>query len=95
MRLKEEQIRGLADKVYNDLAAESLITPREERGAVVVGIARAISQNFAEEQKLERDAEKLLDETLDALGRGAAEIDRRRMLKMVKDKLAKERNIVL
>ena len=95
MRLKEEQIRGLADKVYNDLAAESLITPRGERGAVVVGIARAISQNFAEEQKLERDAEKLLDETLDALGRGAAEIDRRRMLKMVKDKLAKERNIVL
>lgn len=95
MRLKEEQVRGLAEKVYNDLAAESLITPRGERGAVVRGIARAISQNFAEEQKLERDAEKLLDETLDALGQGAAEIDRRRMLKMVKDKLAKERNIVL
>lgn len=95
MRLKEEQIHGLAEKVYHDLAADLLVTPRGERGAVVTGIARAISQNFAEEQKLERDAEKLLDETLDALGRGAAEIDRRRMLKMVKDKLAKERNIVL
>ena len=95
MRLREEQIHGLAEKVYNDLAAEVLITPRGERGAVVAGIARAISQNFAAEQKLERDAEKLLDETLDAMGRGAAEIDRRRMLKMVKDKLAKERNIVL
>jgi len=95
MRLREEQIHGLAEKVYNDLSAESLITSRGERGAVVAGIARAISQNFATEQKLERDAEKLLDETLDAMGRGAAEIDRRRMLKMVKDKLAKERNIVL
>lgn len=95
MRLREEQIHGLAEKVYSDLAADGLITPRSERGGVVAGIARAISQNFAAEQKLERDAEKLLDETLDAMGRGAAEIDRRRMLKMVKDKLAKERNIVL
>ncbi len=95
MRLKEEQIRGLAEKVYNDLVSENLITPRGERGAVVTGIAGAISKNFAAEQKLERDAEKLLDETLDAMGSGAAQIDRRRMLKMVKDKLAKERNIVL
>jgi hypothetical protein len=95
MRLKEEQIRGLAEKVYVDLTSESLISPRGERGAVVAGIAGAISRNFAAEQKLERDAEKLLDETLDGMGRGAAEIDRRRMLKMVKDKLAKERNIVL
>jgi hypothetical protein len=95
MRLKEEQIRGLAEKVYNDLVAEGLITPRGAQGAVVAGIAGAISQNFAAEQKLERDAERLLDETLDAMGSGAAGIDRRRMLKMVKDKLAKERNIVL
>jgi hypothetical protein len=29
------------------------------------------------------------------MGRGAADIDRRRMLKMIKDKLAKERKIVL
>jgi hypothetical protein len=95
MRLKEEQIRGLAEKVYNDLVAENLITPRGERGAVVAGIAGAMSKNFAAEQKLVRDAEKLLDETLDAMGSGAAQIDRRRMLKMVKDKLAKERKIVL
>jgi hypothetical protein len=95
MRLKEEQIRGLAEKVYKDLAADDLITPRGERSAVINGIAGAISQNFIAEQKLERDAEKLLDETMAAMGRGAAEIDRRRMLKMVKEKLAKERNIVL
>lgn len=95
MRLKEEQIRGLAEKVYSDLDTEKLITPRGERGAVVAGIVRAISGNFAAEQKLERDAEKLLDETLNAMGSGAAQIDRRRMLQMVKTKLAKERNIVL
>lgn len=95
MRLKEGQIRGLAEKIYNDLDADRLITARGERGAVVAGITRTISQNFAAEQKLERDAEKLLDETLDGMGSGAADIDRRRMLKMVKDKLARERKIVL
>jgi hypothetical protein len=95
MRLKDEQIHGLAEKVYNDLAAEGLITTRGETGKVVAGIARTIAQNFAAEQSLERDAEKLLDETMAAMGSGAAEIDRRRMLKMVKDKLAKERHIIL
>ena len=95
MRLKEEQIRRLAEKVYSDLYADGLITPRGEQKDVVAGIASAISQNFAADQKLERDAEKLLDETIAGMGRGAAEIDRRRMLKMIKDKLAKERKIVL
>lgn len=95
MRLKEEHIHGLAEKVYSDLSADGLITPRGERGAVVDCIARTISENFAVEQKLERDAEKLLDETMASMGSGAAQIDRRRMLQMVKSKLAKERDIVL
>lgn len=95
MRLKEEQIHGLAEKVYSDLASDGLITPRGERGEVVAGIVRTISRNFAAEQKLEHDAEKLLDDTIAAMGRGAAEIDRRRMLKMIKEKLARERHIIL
>ena len=95
MRLKEEQIRRLAEKVYNDLSADGLITVRGEQKKVLDGIAAVISRNFADEQTVERDAEKLLDETMAAMGSGAAEIDRRRMLKMVKEKLAKERKIVL
>lgn len=95
MRLKVEQIRRLAEKVYIDLDGEGLIIPRTEQKTVVDGIVAAISQNFAAEQKLERDAELLLDEAIVAMGRGAADIDRRRMLKMIKDKLAKERKIVL
>ena len=95
MRLKEEQIKRLAEKVYSDLAADGLITPRSERGAAVEGIAATIARDFAREQTLERDAERLLDETIAAMGRGAADIDRRKMLRMIKEKLAKERKIVL
>lgn len=95
MRLKEEQIRWLAEKVYTDLAADRLIVPRKDRTAAVASIARAITQDISREQDLERDAERMLDETIAAMGRGAADIDRRRMLRMIKEKLAKERKIVL
>ena len=95
MRLKDEQIQRLSEKVYNDLSADGLITPRRDRGAVVEGIAKAIAQDISCEQALERDAERLLNETIAGLGRAAADIDRRKMLRMIKEKLAKERKIVL
>jgi hypothetical protein len=95
MRLKEEQIQRLSEKVYNDLSAAGLITPRRERGSVVEGIAKAIAKDINNEQSLERDAERLLDETIAGLGRAAADIDRRKMLRMIKERLAKERKIVL
>ena len=95
MRLKDEQIQRLAEKVYNDLSADGLITPRRERGAVIEGIAKSIAADISREQALERDAERLLNETIAGLGRAAADIDRRKMLRMIKEKLAKERKIVL
>lgn len=95
MRLREEQIRRLAENVCGDLMAEALIVPRQGRGAVVDGIAKAIVQDIRREQTLEKDAERMLDETIAAMGRGGAEIDRRKMLRMIKEKLARDRKIVL
>ncbi len=40
------------------------------------------------------EAERLLEQTLRATG-GGADIDRHKMLKMIKEKLAKERKMVL
>lgn len=95
MRLKDDQIRRLAEKVYNDLDKEGLIVPRQERSLAVAGIAKAIALDFDREQSLERDAEKMLDQTIAAMGRAGDEIDRRKMLRMIKEKLAKDRKIVL
>lgn len=95
MRLKEEQIKRLAEKVYADLAGDGLIVARRERGAAVEGIARAIMQDISREQTLERDAERMLDQTIAAMGSAAADIDRRKMLRMIKEKLARDRKIVL
>lgn len=95
MRLKEEQIRRLAEKVYADLVEDGLIVPRLEKSVAVQGILKVIQNDLAREQTLERDAERMLDETIAAMGRGAADIDRRKMLRMIKEKLAKDRHIVL
>ena len=95
MRLKQEQIQRLAGKVFDDLSADGLIVTRRERAVIVDAISAVISKNFAAEQTLEKDAERLLDETVAGMGRSALDIDRRRMLKMIKEKLAKERKMVL
>lgn len=95
MRLNEAQINRLAEKVLGDLAAASLIQLKRERGAVLERIRAAIAADLKGEEALERDAEALLEQTLRSMGRGAAEIDRHKMLRMIKEKLAKERKIVL
>ena len=95
MRLREEQIRRLADKICSDLVGENLVTLRRGRAELVAGIFKVIQNDVRREQALEKDAERMLDETIAAMGRGATEIDRRKMLRLVKEKLAKDRKIIL
>jgi hypothetical protein len=95
MRLKEEQLNRLGEKILNDLIAANEVLLKGERGAALAAIKAAISADIQAEDALERDAERILQENLTALGRGAAEIDRNKMLRMIKEKLAKERKIVL
>jgi len=95
MRLREEQIQRLGEKILNDLVAAEEVVFKGERGAALAAIKSAISADLQAEEALERDAERILNENLAALGRGAVEIDRHKMLRMIKEKLAKERKIVL
>lgn len=94
MRLKDDQIVRLAEKVLTDLSGKSLISLKKERGAVATTIRSVIAADINKELQLEKDAELLLEQTLRAMG-GKADIDRHRMLRMIKEKLAKERKIVL
>lgn len=93
MRLKEEQIARLAEKVLGDLERAEMVRQKEARGKVLSAVKAAISADLKQEENLERDAEALLEQTLKATGDYA--IDRHKMLRMIKEKLAKERKIVL
>lgn len=94
MRLKEEQIGRLAEKVLGDLEQGKLVVQKQGRGALLAAIKSAIGTDLKGEEDLERDAEALLEKTLKAMGGGQG-IDRHKMLRMIKEKLAKERKIVL
>jgi hypothetical protein len=94
MRLKEDQIDRLAEKVLADLTAADLIILKKERGVILAGIKEAVRADIKVEEDLEKDAESLLEQTLRSMG-GNADIDRHRMLRMIKEKLAKDRKIVL
>jgi len=93
MRLKDEQIARLAEKVLGDLERALLVEQKQGRGGVLAGIKSAIAEDLKQEENLERDAEALLEQTLKATG--GQGIDRHKMLRMIKEKLAKERKIVL
>lgn len=94
MHLKDEQIARLAEKVLADLEKGSLVSPKKGRGALLEAIRGAVAKDLKSEETLERDAEALLEQTLRSMG-GNADIDRHKMLRMIKEKLAKERKIVL
>ena len=55
-----------------EITAAGVITLKEERGVVVTGIKTAIIADIKAEEALEKDAEKLLDQTLSAMGGHAA-----------------------
>ena len=94
MHLKDEQIARLAEKVLGDLERAELIKAKQGRGAILAAMKSAVSADLKVEEALERDAEALLEQTLRGIGGGDG-IDRHKMLRMIKDKLAKERKIVL
>ncbi len=95
MHLKDEQINRLGEKILNDLSTAGQILLKKDRGAALNAVKAAIAADLQAEAALDRDTERVLTENLAALGRGAAEIDRQKMFRMIKAKLAKDRNMVL
>jgi hypothetical protein len=94
MRLRDDQIARLAEKVLADLERQSLVTEKQPRPALLAAIKAAVAADLKVEDDLERDAETLLEQTLRSMG-GGDSIDRHKMLNMIKAKLAKDRKIVL
>ncbi len=94
MRLKKDQIDRLAEKVLADLESSGTASLKVDRKLALETIRTVITSDIKAEEDLETEAERILDQTLRATGGGTG-IDRHKMLRMIKEKLAKERNIVL
>lgn len=92
MRISDQQIRRLADRVLADLIDKGGASLKAERGRVRVRIEEIVRRNLAEELDLDRDARKLLEAHL---AQAPAGVDRQKLFLMIKKRLAEERDIPL
>jgi hypothetical protein len=93
MRLPKEMIKHIADAIAENLESKGL-AEYEVPGSEIAGkIAEVITANMLEEERLNRDAEKMLAAHEAEIAAG--QMDYRKMLDLAKKKLAKERGFVL
>ncbi len=95
MIFKQEHIRSISLVVLDSLERNSLLELKSKKEAVVDRISKTIQKSIEDEQKLIKDSEALLDEAINSMGIKGASVDRYKMLNMIKQKLAKERKIIL
>ncbi len=93
MRLSKELIRHVADAIANNLESKGMVKYDVPRTAIVEKIDEMITKNMLEEDKLNKDVEKMLAAHEAEIARG--NMDYRKVFELTKQKLAKERGLVL
>ncbi len=93
MRLSKEMIKHISDAIAANLEAKSLAKYDVPKDAVSARIAGVITRNMLEEDQLNKDVEKLLVAHEAEIKKG--QMDYRKVFELTKQKLAKERGIVL
>lgn len=90
-RLSRDQIHRLAVSIATDLCRNDPPVVRGDMSKVAAAAANAIAANFAEEASIHREAEKALE----TMGRQSAELDPARLLRGLRERIARKRGFVL
>jgi hypothetical protein len=85
-------MRRLADYIYKRLTQREMITLKDDEDEVRRRIFEEIEKDIRNEDALDEEVERIIDEHISKAGE---EINRRKLFKMIKSKLARERGIVL
>lgn len=92
MRLTDKQIHRLADGLLNALLDKGEGALKRERGQALSRIEAVILDNIRQEETIEKQARKLLE---DHIKNAPAGVDQHRMLAMIKKKLAEDKDFPL
>lgn len=92
MRFSDSLIRRISESLLQALLDRGGTTLKLERGVVLNRIEDVIRANLQDEETLERDAKKLLEAHLQ---QAPPDVDRHKLLQMIKKRLAEERGIPL
>ena len=93
MRLSKEMIKHIADAIAVNLEAKSLAKYEVQKDRISAKITEVITADMMAEDKLNEDVKKLLAVHEDEISRG--HMDYRKVFELTKQKLAKERGMVL
>ena len=93
MRLPKEMIKHMADAIAANLESKGIAEYEVPKSAIAEKIAEVILANMADEDKLNKDVEKLLSAHEAEIAK--ENMDYRKVFELTKNKLAKERGFVL
>lgn len=92
MKLTANQIQLLAEKILDQWKKQNLIEFKVDEKKVLARAAAIIQEDYDRETQLERDVNAMLDQ-LERTNSG--EFQRYKMYPILKQKLAKERKVIL
>lgn len=92
MRLSKSEIDYLAFEIVKTLLKENKITT-VERDALVESIAKILTDDFSQEDRLDEEVREILNRYSEEIRKG--NIEYQTIFRMIKQRLAKERKIVL
>lgn len=95
MAQAQQQSLAAAATIVDGLARRGQIEVGTARDTAVAAVAAAIDTHLAGLAQLDRDAEKLADQHLRAAGRDGLGLDRRKVVQMIRQRIAKERDFPL
>ncbi len=93
MRLSKGLIKIIADAIAKNLETKGLAKYDAPRAAIMEKIAEVITANMLAEDKLNAEVEKILSAHEAEIKKG--QMDYRKVFELTKQKLAKERGMVL
>ena len=93
MRLSKDMIKYLSDAIAVNLETRGLVEYEVPREAISAKIAEVITADMLAEEKLNKDVEKILAAHEAEIAK--ENMDYRKVFELTKQKLAKDRGIVL
>ena len=93
MRLSKERVRHMAETLAARLQQERYIELVGDRNALVAGLDQAITDELSVEDRLNAEVQQMLKAYDKQIEQG--QVDYQKMFQMVKQKLVRERGLIL
>ncbi len=93
MRLAPEQIEKISKMIFGNLRHKGLLTFKADEEIVLKRIIEVFTGDMKAEDDLDREVENIMLQYQDEIDKGR--MDYRKMFSMIKNRLVKERDIVL